>query len=393
MNLNIEQLRADTPGCERVVHFNNCGAGLMPRPVLEAVKGYLDAEASAGGYETAEARQDELDAVYRSVARLIGAQADEIAIVENATVAWDMAFYAMKFRPGDRILTSMAEYASNYIAFLQVARRTGVIIESVPDDDSGQLDVTALREMLDERVKLIAVTHVPTNGGLVNPAAAIGEVAHEAGIPFLLDACQSIGQLPIDVRDMHIDILSATSRKYLRGPRGVGFLYVRRELISQLEPPFLDLHAATWTGTDSFAIRQDARRFESWESNFAGQIGMGKAIDYALAIGIEPIQSRITALAEQLRSGLAQIAGVRVLDQGRLRCGIVSFAPGTADPEAVMHALRRQGINISTSSTASTRLDMEHRNLRHICRAGVHYYNDEREVGRFLAALPLLLRD
>ena len=213
------------------MHLNNAGAGLMPRPVLEAMHGHLRREAEIGGYEAADEAAARLDGVYDSVARLMGAGRDEIALMENATVAWQMAFYAPgpDLRPGDRILTARAEYAANYVAFLQVARRMGVVIEVVPDDPDGVLDPEALRRMIDDRVRLIAITWIPTNGGLVNPAAEVGRVARECGVPYLLDACQAVGQMPVDVAALGCDMLSATGRKFLRGPRGTGFLYIRRE--------------------------------------------------------------------------------------------------------------------------------------------------------------------
>ena len=212
-----------------------------------------------------------------------------------------MVFYAIPFQPGDRILTSVSEYSSNVISYYQVAAKTGAVVEVVPNDESGQLSVDALRNMIDERVKLITVSHIPTNGGLVQPVEAIGKVARDADVLYLLDACQSVGQLPVDVDAIGCDMLSATSRKFLRGPRGVGFLYVRRGLSEQLEPPFLDNHAATWVDTDRYEIRPDARRFENWESNVAGKIGMGAAAQYALEIGIEPGWQRIQMLADGLR--------------------------------------------------------------------------------------------
>jgi cysteine desulfurase/selenocysteine lyase len=387
---DVARARRETPGCEDVLHFNNAGASLTPQPVLDAVIEHLRLEARIGGYEAAERQDEAIEHVYDAAATLLGCSRDEIAVIENATRAWDMAFYSLSFGPGDRILTAQAEYASNYIAYLQVARKTGVSVEVIPDDESGQLSVEALRDMIDERVKLIAVTHVPTNGGLVNPAAAIGRVAREAGVPYLLDACQSVGQMPIDVEEIGCDMLSITGRKYLRGPRGTGLLYVRRSIIEHLEPPFLDMHAAAWTSRDDFEMRPDARRFENWETYYAGKIGLGVAIDYALGWGLDAIERRVFALAEQLRARLAALPGVIVRDQGVERCGIVTFTMEGLAPEEIKRRLDAENIHVTVSSRGSTRLDMEARNLTELVRASVHYYNTEEEIERFCSALAAL---
>lgn len=391
MTFDVRRARADTPGCDHVLHLNNAGAALMPRQVLDATKAHLDLEARIGGYEAAEQAHESIERVYAATATLLNCHADEIAVVENATRAWDMAFYAVPLKAGDRILTAMAEYASNYIAYLQVAQRTGAIVEAIPNDEHGQLSVEALRGMIDERVKLIAITHVPTNGGLVNPAAAIGEVAREHGILYLLDACQSVGQLPIDVEHIGCDMLSATGRKFLRGPRGTGLLYVRRSVLERLEPPFLDLHAADWVAPDRFEIRPDARRFENWETNYAGKIGLGVAIDYALEWGLTAIYERVHGLAAQLRDRLSDLPGVIVRDLGVERCGIVTFSVAGKRVEDLRRALAEERINVSTTTVTSTRLDMESRQLSEMVRASVHYYNTEEEIERFCATLATLV--
>ncbi|HEY0734524.1 MAG TPA: aminotransferase class V-fold PLP-dependent enzyme [Herpetosiphonaceae bacterium] len=391
MTFDVTRARADTPGCEHVLHLNNAGAALMPRQVLDATTGHLDLEARIGGYEAAEQAHAALERVYDATATLLNCGADEIAVVENATRAWDMAFYAVPLKAGDRILTAMAEYASNYIAYLQVARQTGAIVEAIPNDEHGQLSVEALREMIDERVKLIAITHVPTNGGLVNPAAAIGAVAREHGILYLLDACQSVGQMPIDVEQIGCDMLSATGRKFLRGPRGTGLLYVRRDVLERLEPPFLDLHAAEWIAPDRFEIRPDARRFENWETNYAGKIGLGVAVDYALSWGLPAIYERVRLLADRLRAQLDEIPGVTVRDLGVERCGIVTFSLSGKRVEELRQTLIEQRINVSTTTVTSTRLDMEARQLSEMVRASVHYYNTEEEIERFCTTLATLV--
>ena len=374
-----------------MAHLNNAGSALPPAQVTEAVIAHLRREAESGGYEAADAAHEQIEAVYHGIARLIGCQPDEIAVVENATRAWDMAFYAMPFQPGDRILTARAEYVSNMIAFLQVARRTGAVVEVVEDDEHGQFSVAGLRRRLDRGagdVKLIAMTHVPTHGGLVNPAEEVGAVARAAGVPFLLDACQSAGQLPVNVGRIGCDMLSTTGRKFLRGPRGTGFLYVRRDILGRLEPPFLDLHAATWTAPGEYEIRGDARRFENWETNYAGKIGLGVAVEYALSWGLEAIEARVTALAARLREQLQAIDGVQVHDLGQRRCGIVTFTVDGVPSQEVQRQLAARGVNTSVSHTAESRHDLARRGLPDLVRASVHYYNTEAELDLLAAALP-----
>ena len=348
--------------------------------------------AELGGYEAADRASDALDRIYASAATLINADPGEIALVENATVAWQLAFHSLRLEPGDRVITVRNEYASAYIGFLHRARRDGFAIETIPTGPDGTPSPEALAAMIDGRVKLIALPHVPSHNGTVNQAAALGRIARGNGIPFLLDACQSVGQLAVDVDALGCDMLAATGRKYLRGPRGTGFLYVRRSMLERLDPVFLDLHGARWTAPDRYEMRPGARRFENWESNIAAQLGLGAAIDYALALGPHAIETRGRALAADLRAPLAAIAGVTVTDSGQDLSGIVTFHVAGRKSTEIVATLRARDINCVTSSPMVSRLESAARDLPTLLRASVHYYNSEDEVERYAATIAGIAR-
>ena len=388
-NLDVAELHRQTPGCRNVLHFNNAGAALLADPVIETTRKYFEDEIAFGGYEAAARNAEKLQRATVAAAEMFNCAPAEIAILENATRAWQMAFYgvAEQLKPGDRILTANAEYASNFIAFLQIANRKGVKIDVVPNTDTGETDVGSLREMIDDRTKLIAITHVPTNGGLVNPAAEIGEIAKDAGVLYLLDACQSAGQLPLDVNEIQCDFMSTTGRKWLRAPRGCGLLYVSRPCMERFEPPILDDFGSRWVAKDRYELLEDARRFETFEMNLASRAGLGAALDYAMTIGIDAIARRVESLANELRAALRQIDGADVHDIGARKCGIVTFTIDGMDPDHIRDELTRRNINVWVSRTKSTRLDMDERGLEAIVRASIHYYNLEEEIHHFCSVL------
>ena len=388
---DIERARKETRACENIVHFNNAGASLMPIPVSDTLHAYLHQEEQTGGYETAHDEAALLNNFYTAAARMLHCQTDELAFVENATRAWDMAFYSFKFAPGDKIVTTIAEYGSNVIAYNQQAKRYGVEIVFVPNDQHGQIDTRALENLIDDRVKLISITHIPTGGGLVNPAAAVGKIAQSARIPFLLDSCQGVGHIPLDVAALGCDILCGTGRKYLRGPRGTGLLYVRQSLIERLEPPFLDQHAATLLSPTTYQIRSDAKRFENWEQYVAGKAALGTAIDYALSFGLDAIQARIYALAATLRARLNHLDGVAVKDEGVELCGLVTFTARQLSAAEIKRRLRKQRINVSTSDGSGNLISFQQRGLKEVVRASLHYYNTEQEIDYFIDTLRTIL--
>lgn len=359
----------------------------MPNIVYDAIVGHLDLERDVGGYAASDRARASLDHFYDAFARLLRVKPDEIAYIENATRAWDMAFHSLPLKEGDRVITHASEYVSNYLAFLHMAKRRGIEIDIAPSDESGQIDVAALPGVITSRTKLIAITHVPTQGGLVNPVADVGRVAREHGLLYLLDACQSVGQIDLDVPEIGCQILSGTGRKFLRGPRGTGFLYVSNDLVNDLDPPFIDLHAATWTDAETFEVAAGARRFENWESYVAGRIGLAAAVDYALDIGLADIEARVTVLAETLRNRLSEIDSITVRDLGERKCGIVTFEKTGEAPGDLARRLAAQRMYISVTDRESAQLDFGRRGLQDIARASVHYFNTEAEIGNFCQAV------
>ena len=376
----IEAARSVTPGCGEVIHLNHAGSSLPPQVVLDAQIGHLQAEAVMGGYEAAAAALERCDSVYDSIGALIGARPHEIARMEHATAAWNAAFWSVPMAPGQHIVVHDHEYGANVVAFLVAAQRRGIVIDRVLNDSSGQVDVAAIADRLDRLdVALVSLTHIPTNGGLVNPAAEVGALTRAAGVPFLLDACQSVGQRRIDVAEIGCDLLSATGRKYLRGPRGAGFLYVNDAIADRLEPTQPDHHGAVLVAADRFEWRGRARRFEQWEHSVAGWLGLGAAVDHALGWGIDRIETTVTERAEQLRALLTDV-GFTVYDEGEQRCGIVTCATDAVVSGELQRLLARSGINTTSTSEESSRWDVERRDLPTLLRLSVHYTTTVNEL-------------
>ena len=392
MAINVEMARQDTPGCFAAVYLHHSGASLMPSPVIEAVRHHLELELMRGAYEAEEEAKDQLRTTYASIARMLNCQPGEIALSESATASWNSVFYgiAQTLKKGDKILTARSEYVSNMIAYLQVAERTGVKVLTVPDDEHGQLDVKALEDMIDLDVRLIAVTHVPTHNGLVNPVNEIGQIANDYNIPYLVDACQSVGQMALDVDQMGCDALSATGRKFLRGPRGTGFLYVRQSSLEKFPPANLDLHAAVWTAEDQYEIQPGARRYESFESNIAARIGLGVAVEYAMSWGLTEIYSRVRFLADRLRNLLSDIEAVEIRDKGKEKCGIVTFSIDGVDAGDFQQQMRTKNIKCGVSRRSIAVIDLDDWGVDSLIRAPVHYYNTENEIDYFVRQVRIL---
>ncbi|THU30213.1 aminotransferase class V-fold PLP-dependent enzyme [Niastella caeni] len=376
----IQAFRMETTGTANRIHLNNAGAALPPDIVVNTMVDFLREEALFGGYETEAKYRAQLNHTHTLIAQLIHAHPDEIALVENASAAWDIAFNGLHFQQGDEVIVSEMEYVSNVLGLLNAQKLYGIVIKMIPNDAEGNFPVNDLEAAINVRTKLIAVTHVPSTAGNVLPVAAIGEVARKHNIVYLLDACQSVGQMPVDVQAIGCDMLAVTGRKYLRGPRGSGFLYVRRQMLDQLKLLFFDGRTVSSVNQQDFVVRNDAQRFEWYEKNFAVILGLQKSVEYVLNIGIERIWQRIQSLAFLFRQRLRELDGITVHDQGDELCGIVTFSVSGVPAATVKTKLAAKNINVHIGIAKSTLYYMNRKGLDGIIRASVHYYNTEEEI-------------
>jgi selenocysteine lyase/cysteine desulfurase len=393
--MDLKRIRAETPGCATRVHLNNAGSGLMPVAVIDAITDHIRLEGEMGGYEAQAHRSDAIASAYQSVAELLGTSADNIAFTENATASFMQAVSSIPFQRDDVILTTRNDYASNQIQFISLQKRFGVNVMHAPDDAAGGVDVAAMVHLIDKhQPKLVCVTHVPTNSGLRQDVNAIGTACRNADVIYLVDACQSVGQMPVQIDDMQCDFLSATARKFLRGPRGSGFLYVSdRILKQQLEPLFIDMRGANWTDENSYQAIETAKRFENWEFAWGQVLGTGAAADYAMSLGLENIEERVKALVQGLRKSLAEIDGASVLGDSKDLSGIVTATFDGHKPLELVSALRSQGINVSAQGREYAVMDYDAKNVSGALRISPHYYNTDEEIDRAVAAIRSLVRN
>jgi len=384
----VDALRARAPGAHRTTHFNHASASLPSAATLEAIHAHLLREAMQGPMEASLAAREQTEHARVLAAQLLNAQPGEIALTGGNSPGWGAAFAALgPWRAGERILVGRQEWGGNLATMRLVAQRAGAVMETIPCDASGAVDPQALEAMLDERVRLIALTWLPSNGGLINPAAAIGQVARRHGIACFIDAAQAVGQVPIDVAQLGCDVLTGVGRKALRGPKGTGLLYVRQGFLPRLTPAFVDTRSAPLGDDGEPVLRDDASRLEPSEVSLALRCGLANALQEALEIGLDNIRARIDSTAQALRAQLAQIPGITVLDLGHEHSGLVSFNLAAHDAVDVQRRLAAQGISIGSNGVAYTPLDMNARGLRQVARASVSYLTTEAEIDRLLSAL------
>jgi selenocysteine lyase/cysteine desulfurase len=391
--MEISRFRDDTPGCENVIHFNSAGASLMPAPVIAAIQSHILLEGQVGGYEAAELQKTEIDNFYRSAGSLLQCAPHNIAFTANASDSFSRAISSIPFQADDIILTSNEDYISNQITYLAFAKRFGIKLVRAKSLTQGGIDLEDFERCLREyHPRLVAITHVPTNSGLIQPVAEIGQLCKKHETIYLVDACQSIGQMKLDMHEICCDFMSVTSRKFLRGPRGAGFLFVSdKALALGLEPLFIDMRGADWIEKDEYKARDGAIRFEDWEFAYALLLGTKAAIDYLLPLDINQIETRVKHLASIIRSELQQLKGITICDKGKELGGLVTFHLAGSSADQIKKELAKKKINVVTSYRNFAVIDYDEKQIEWTIRVSPHYFNTETEVAQLVQAVKELV--
>jgi selenocysteine lyase/cysteine desulfurase len=380
--MNIEKIRNDISNYGNKLFLNSAGSSLMTKSVVKKIEHYLHEEENYGGYKVAELMQKDISHFYHQAAELIGANTKNIAFTHDATDAYSKALSSIDFKSGDIIITTDDDYASNHIQFISLQKRFDIKTIKIKTLDNGDLDIPHFQELVTKyNPKLVAVTHVPTNSGLIQNVEAIGKYCNEQEVLFLLDACQSVGQLNVDVKEIKCDFLTTTGRKFLRGPRGTGFLYVSDRVIKNgYSPLFIDGWGATWTKENQFKVLQTAKRFETWETPYALVVGFGEALRYANEIGMVNIQSYNEKLMRHLRENLKSLSNVSVFDNGSKTCNILTFRKEGKSLEEIKHVLDSNNVFFSESQKEWGVIDFDKKGIEWAIRLSPHYFNTVKEM-------------
>jgi selenocysteine lyase/cysteine desulfurase len=391
----VLQFRAVTQGTKNVIHLNNAGCGLMPDAVTKAQLDHINLESEIGGYEASDLRADIINDFYNQAALLFNCKASNIAFTASATDSYARALSSIRIKSGDIILTDKDDFVSNQIQFLSLEKRLNVNIIHINNALIGGVDLNDLREKLHKyQPKLLAITHIPTNSGLVQPVNEIAKIYSEYAENYtdkswyILDACQSAGQMKLDVRKLKCDFLSVTCRKFLRGPRGTGALFVSdRALQNGLEPMFIDMRGAEWKEKNLYEQQPTAMRYEDWEFAYSTVVGTREAIKYCLAIGENKIWQQVKLLSSFMRSKLEAVDGIRVLDRGPELSSSVSFYIKDKQPRYIVNEMLKRKINVVASYRAFGLIDFDEKGVNWVVRSSPHYYNTIDEIDYFIEAV------
>lgn len=390
--MDVNKIREDTPGCEDKIFVNSAGSSLVPIAVAKTVSEYLAQETLYGGYHLSDQYSDEIASFYSEASKLINCKPENIAFMTSATDAYTKALSSIKLSKGDVILTTDDDYVSNFMHFYSLKNHYGIEVIRSRTFSNGDLDVEHFESLIVEnKPKVVSVTFIPTNSGLVQDAYSIGDLCEQYGVIYLLDACQAVGQINVDVTELKCDFLSTTGRKFLRGPRGTGFLYVSDKILkNNYAPMYLDMRGANWVNPDKYELFGGAQRFELWEMSYALLLGLKEAIKHCNQVGLNLIQDYNSIIRDRLVGGLDSLKDVALYDKGSQRSNIVTFKKEGLTNEEIKRKLDEQNVYCSISTRSSAMFDFDKKSIEGAVRLSPHYFNTTEEMDKLIEIIDSL---
>lgn len=387
--MNVLKVREDFPILKDVIYLDSAATSLTPEPVLKAAMDYYyhyRANVGRGVYRTAQLADQKYRDAHKRVARFIGGRKGETAFTKNTTESINAVAYGLKWKKGDRIVATLLEHHSNLLPWMRL-REKGIELSIVKPDESGYLDPSDFEREVDDRTRLVAVSHLSNVLGTIAPVKEISRICRDHGTSLLVDGAQSVPHMAVDVERLGCDFLCFSGHKML-GPTGAGVLWMRDA--DSIEPLLTGGGMVEDVSPDGFERKKGYEGFEAGTPDISAGIGLGAAVDYLERIGIDEIAAHETKLAERLLRGLQELDGVEIYGpkETKGRSGVISFNVAGLLPHEVALMLDQASNTAVRSGLHCCIPLMKHLGLRQGCvRASLYLYNTEDEVERLLATL------
>lgn len=381
--IDVERVRSDTQVAQEVIYFNNARVSPYPRPAARAIRDFVEVEAT-GGWAELDATEIHRD-TRAALARLLNSTEDNTILTTSATHAFNLIVNGLDWGPDQNVVMSDLAYRSIAIALLHLEARLGVQLRVAPSDEL-LIDPETLLALVDDKTRLVVVPQLATFSGVIQPVTRLAELLAETGALFAVNGTQALGQIPVDVQAIGSDFFFATSRKWLRGPRGLGVLNVKPGLIPRLLPTTVGHTAALWTGPGEYEIVASPDRFHAGDHPFALMKGLSASADYAMGVGVESIFERNLELGSYAREALRS-AGIKIHDDVHGQTGNIPLQVGERDPDDVVDHLRAHGVAACVIYEENNLLALRRMGARSLVRLSISYFNTKEEIDRVSALL------
>lgn len=367
------------------MYFNNAGAGLMSKGTYETLTNHMEIEMNVGAYKAAAIKSDAVNNFYLLAAKLLNAGSkDEIAFIDSASRGWNLIIYGLDIKESDVIVTLSSEYGTNLLTIYDIAKRTHCGIKVIQCDNEGNFSLDDVDQALQSGGTILAVSHVAAQGSIVNPVVELGILAQKYDAIYIVDGCQAVGQIKVDVQQINCCAYVTAGRKWLRGPRGTGILYVRRN--APIRTPQIDLASADLVFDElgtvvDVKVRDDAKQFELWEKSTSSLLGLANAIQEYMDYGIDTAEQEICAKANYIRSFVVSNQHLALVGSENSSTGVVGFY--IKDPKQekkVKELIEKENFIISYVCDWDCPTFFPQNGVQYIFRISPHYYTSNDDI-------------